>query len=150
MEQIPARFHTYRLSSHCPLARVTVRSRNDRTIPGLAVAIGLAGRAWQRPKWSKYQPVSTRTDCRVTAPGINFIPVGSQCGGRATLTSYQCRKTVDRHRGRRFPTRQLSNFLTPEQQTTSPQYTLGTPPRPAVLGISGNAEHTFFRASQNR
>jgi len=68
----------------CP---VTVRSRNDRTIPGLAVAIGLAGRPWQRPKWSKYQPVSTRTDCRVTAP-LPGLPFGQEMTARSQASQW--------------------------------------------------------------
>ena len=34
------------------------------------------------------------------------------------------------------------------QLTTSPQYTLGAPPRSGVRGISGHAEHTFSRVAE--
>ena len=56
----------------------------------------------------------------------------------------QAQVTVTVTRARVCKNRLLTLPSSYGQQTTSPQYTLGAPPRPGVWGISGTAEHTFF------
>lgn len=75
--------------------------------------------AWQRPRKTRCQAVHMLTGVQ-HCPSITSSPIGSQCGGRGTLTSSQYRNTVGTHRGERIPTWQHSNFPTPGQQTTSP------------------------------